>query len=60
MNTPADSIIFLGPVTSTFNAVSVRSDENPFTCQCKKEKEKRLKVFKCCTFIGGFEVTPWQ
>ena len=28
--------------TSTFNAM--RFDQNPFTCQCKKRKQKSLRV----------------
>ena len=30
--------IFSGPITSTFNVM--RFDENPFTCQSKKENKK--------------------
>ena len=43
--------------TSTFNAMRFR--ENPFTCQCVKEK-KRLKGFEFRTFKGHFQVTLRQ
>ena len=44
--------IFRSCNTSTFNAMCF--DENPFTCQCEKEK-KRLKGFKFRTVIGRFQ-----
>ena len=47
--------LFSSPVTS-FSVM--RLGENLLRSQC--EKEKRLKDFKCCTFIGRFEVTSWQ
>ena len=49
--------IFRSGNLSTFNAM--RLDENPFTCQCEKEK-KRFKGFKFRTIIGRFQLTSWQ
>ena len=49
--------IFRSYNPSTFNAM--RFDENPFTRQREKEI-KRLKDFRFRTFIGRFQVTPWQ
>ena len=43
--------------TSTFNAM--RFDENPFSCQCKNERQKGLKDFKFRTFIGRVQVVSW-
>ena len=42
--------------TSTFSAICF--DENPFTCQYKKEDKKA--VFKFHIFTGCFEVISWQ
>ena len=51
--------IFATPIPwpSTFNVMCF--NENPFTCQCKKE-DKTVKGFKFCTLIGRFQVTSWQ
>ena len=36
------------------------TDENPFTCRCKKPTTKLLKDFKFGTFIDLFQVTSLQ
>ena len=43
--------LLLFSITSDFNAM--RFNDNPFTCQCEKEK-KMLTVFKHRTYIGRF------
>ena len=54
---PAKQYIVWYYYTSTFHAMS---SENPFTCQCEKEKKKWLKGFQFGTFNGRFEVKLWQ
>ena len=44
--------IFRSYDTSTFNTVCF--GENPFTCQCKKKKDKEAYSFIFRTFSGSF------